>query len=409
MRVAILGAGFLGSCIALELEKRGIRVDLFDREEECITQAGYRNEGKIHLGFVYGADRSFRTADKMVAGGLSFYPLLRSLLGEELDTIPVSAPFIYLIEKTTLLSVNELENYFCCLERKILDRPMIQHPGGVLQRVERLSDRECRGLFPSERILAAYRTPERSVDSRAVALLLRRKLKSSNLITFYPKSELTGVSIQTNGVEIEYTRQGANSKRFYDTVVNALWDGRLALDHQVGLVEKAPWVYRLKHAIFLKTTSETMSPSVTIIQGPYGDVVNFGGGNFYLSWYPICKQGFSANQISPPHWNRNLSQNEAEKLAADTIAYLGEYVPCVKQIGKQGIKQLSVLGGVIYARGQTDVHDPESGLHERDKPAIQSKENYYSIDPGKFTLCPYFANQAARQICSTSTPSLSLC
>ena len=62
MHVAVLGAGFQGTCVALELAQRGVTVDLYDQNDTCITQAGYRNEGKIHLGFVYTKDSTFATA-----------------------------------------------------------------------------------------------------------------------------------------------------------------------------------------------------------------------------------------------------------------------------------------------------------------------------------------------------------
>ncbi|MGH9386974.1 MAG: FAD-dependent oxidoreductase [Vicinamibacterales bacterium] len=45
-RVAVLGAGFQGVCAALELAARGVDVDLYDRRNTCITEAGGHNEGK---------------------------------------------------------------------------------------------------------------------------------------------------------------------------------------------------------------------------------------------------------------------------------------------------------------------------------------------------------------------------
>ena len=59
MRVAVLGAGFLGTGVALELARRGVAVHLYDRNDVCITQAGLRNEGKVHLGFTYAKDGDF--------------------------------------------------------------------------------------------------------------------------------------------------------------------------------------------------------------------------------------------------------------------------------------------------------------------------------------------------------------
>ncbi|MFZ4072156.1 MAG: 3-hydroxyacyl-CoA dehydrogenase NAD-binding domain-containing protein [Caulobacterales bacterium] len=50
MRVAVFGAGLLGVGIALELARRVILIDLYDREDQALTQAGAQNEGEVHLG-----------------------------------------------------------------------------------------------------------------------------------------------------------------------------------------------------------------------------------------------------------------------------------------------------------------------------------------------------------------------
>ena len=53
MPIAVLGAGLQGACIALELARRGHEVDLIDQDVQPLNRASLRNEGKIHLGFVY--------------------------------------------------------------------------------------------------------------------------------------------------------------------------------------------------------------------------------------------------------------------------------------------------------------------------------------------------------------------
>jgi glycine/D-amino acid oxidase-like deaminating enzyme len=96
--VAVLGGGLLGVCTALELARCGLAVDLFDRGEILLSQAATRNEGKIHLGFVY-ANASLRTAQIMVDGALRFWPVLRRHLGDAVATIPVSDPFVYAVAR----------------------------------------------------------------------------------------------------------------------------------------------------------------------------------------------------------------------------------------------------------------------------------------------------------------------
>ncbi len=112
MRVAVLGAGLQGVCVALELAARGVRVDLFDKNADCVTQASAQSEGKIHLGFVYGNDRSRRTALMMVRGALSFAPLLRRWIGSKIDKVPVSSPFQYLVHANSMLTIDEVRAHF---------------------------------------------------------------------------------------------------------------------------------------------------------------------------------------------------------------------------------------------------------------------------------------------------------
>src|SRR3979409_1513488 len=104
-RVAVLGAGIQGTCVAFELAARGHAVDLFDRNGACVTQASAQNEGKIHLGFVYANDPSRRPARMMLRGALSFAPLMRGWLGSDFDRIPLSSPFFYAVNARSLLTV----------------------------------------------------------------------------------------------------------------------------------------------------------------------------------------------------------------------------------------------------------------------------------------------------------------
>ena len=84
MRVAVLGAGLQGASVALELAAHGISCDLYDRENVCLRRASLHNEGKIHLGYVYGNDPSLNSARMMAKGAASFAPLLRRWVGETL-------------------------------------------------------------------------------------------------------------------------------------------------------------------------------------------------------------------------------------------------------------------------------------------------------------------------------------
>jgi len=78
--VAVLGAGIMGSSLALMLARRGSRVTLFEQLAQPFEAASRWNEGKIHLGFLYNADGSMQSAERMLPGGLAFKPLVEELI-----------------------------------------------------------------------------------------------------------------------------------------------------------------------------------------------------------------------------------------------------------------------------------------------------------------------------------------
>lgn len=61
-RIAILGAGIMGSATALFLARRGHLVSLYDAADSPFSAASRWNEGKIHLGYIYSADPSLKSA-----------------------------------------------------------------------------------------------------------------------------------------------------------------------------------------------------------------------------------------------------------------------------------------------------------------------------------------------------------
>jgi hypothetical protein len=112
MRVAVLGAGFQGTCVALELARRGIKVDLYDQNEACLTQAGSRNEGKIHLGFVYAKDGDFETAKLMARGGLAFGRAVQQWVECDMACVGGSQPFDYVVHRDSLVPADQIKFHF---------------------------------------------------------------------------------------------------------------------------------------------------------------------------------------------------------------------------------------------------------------------------------------------------------
>src|SRR4051794_16249475 len=119
-RVAVLGAGMLGTTVALELARRGHTIDLFDRGPVPITMAGLNNEGKLHLGFLYAKDATLHTTKMVASGSIRFFALLRRWIGQDVDRLPISARFLYAVPQDSLLPPGRVHAHFeqvaACLE-----------------------------------------------------------------------------------------------------------------------------------------------------------------------------------------------------------------------------------------------------------------------------------------------------
>jgi len=116
--ILIAGAGLQGSCIALELALRGLPVLLLDQDPQPMNRASLRNEGKIHLGLIYAADPTFKTARLQLTGGLRFRRLLQRWIGEAANQLSYSTPFTYLVARDSVLKPEELAEHYARLEEE---------------------------------------------------------------------------------------------------------------------------------------------------------------------------------------------------------------------------------------------------------------------------------------------------
>src|SRR3989344_2021139 len=117
-KALVLGGGVQGCTVALMLKKHGYQVNIIDQSTDIFNRTSLNQEGKIHLGFVYGLDSSLRTGKKLLLDSLHFssyveYLVERKINWEELK----STSFNYLVPKDSLLSVDAIESYFQKLQK----------------------------------------------------------------------------------------------------------------------------------------------------------------------------------------------------------------------------------------------------------------------------------------------------
>jgi glycine/D-amino acid oxidase-like deaminating enzyme len=394
--VAVLGAGILGSSLSIFLARRGARVTLYDKADEPMAAASRWNEGKIHLGYLYGADPSLRTAAHMLPGGLAFASLVSQLI--EAPVRATTSDDTFLIHRDSVVDADRARAQFEAVSRLVREHP---DAGSYLvdvsdAHVADLSPRELAAVAGDD-IIAGYRVPERSVHTRWLADRLVGAVAAEDRITVRPGSTVVAATPMDGSDGPWEVRCADGGRDAYDVVVNALWSGRLPVDVTARLDPEPPWSHRYRLCVFARTRSELDIPSALVAVGPFGDVKNYDGRDFYLSWYPsgLVAEGEDLELAEP----EPLTGPAREGFIAGVRTGLGAHVPGIARVFDDA-EELVIGGGFVFARGTGSIGDRASSLHTRDRFGVRRRGSYYSVDTGKYSTAPWMAQRLAAEITS---------
>lgn len=392
--IAILGAGIMGCCAALALAERGRRVVLFDRRAAPMLEASLHCEGKLHLGFVYAADPSFRTVRRMQQGAAAFLPVLARWIPRGALERLLSDPFLYAVHRDSQVPAEALAAHFA--------RVAENWSGPASWAAHRPLPRTAReALFDPARIVAAFETGEPAIDTHGVARLLRDAVAAEPRIALRTGFMVEAVEADGRGGQhVRGTEAGAARREGrFAAVLNCLWANRAAVDVASGLAPPGEFLTRFKLGLRTRRVADAPPPpSVTFVLGPFGDIVTWPDGQLFLSWYPAGMIG-TARDLRQGDWQRMRADLDAPAIARATLEGVAELCPSVRAAVDLGDPDLILDGGAIYALGRTDIDDPASRLHERSEVGlVASRGTHHSVDTGKYTLAPWLALSLAERI-----------
>lgn len=403
MKVAVIGSGIQGCGVALELATRGAQVALLERGRRLCDGASRNSEGKLHLGFVYAGDGSLQTARMMARGAATFAPIVRDWLGGRGDALLASAPFHYAVHRDSLHPPELLGERYAAIGAVVREEVPDGAYLGVVDAgaVRRLETGELHPFGPD--VIAAFTTEELAVEPDRLADALVAAVLAHDAITTQTATRVVTIDRHTRTLRIQ-DAEGEREAGPFDQIVNAAWDGRLALDASAGIAPPPRWSFRAKYACRVALRPQAAAlPSTTVALGPFGDVVGYGDGTAYLSWYPVGRIAWS-EELLPPVWPPRIGGEHGAELAAAMADGLRPIVPAAHSAITDA-SEVAVRGGAIYARGNTDVDDPGSELHERYRVGPVSYDGgYHSVDSAKYTVAPLFARELADRITGTRRP-----
>jgi glycine/D-amino acid oxidase-like deaminating enzyme len=399
----VIGAGLTGVTAALELARSGVGVTLIEQDERAMNRASLRNEGKIHLGFVFVHDASLATAKLMIAGACSFRGILARLAGPRIDALRVSRPFVYLVAEDSLLAPDEIERRYHAVEalygRQMRETPDADYLGmNPTKLFSRVPLSAYGSHLRTQGFLGAFDTAEVAIDTQELAEILRAAVAAEPRIRLLVDHAVESVQREAHGFRVNTTSGTQVRQIAARHVINASWENRFKIDRTAGMEHAPGWLHRLKYRVIARVP-ETMrdGPSVTMVVGRYGDVVIRPDATAYFSWYPAGLQGWTAALAPPEAWNGpcrgDVAPGVRAALATALLSGIERWYPGASRSTAQVLD-----AGAIVAYGASDVDDPASGLHDRTRVGVRSSNGYHSVDPGKLTTAPLFGVQAARAV-----------
>jgi hypothetical protein len=375
-----------------------VAVTVFERLAAPVAAASRWNEGKIHLGYLYGADPSLETARRVLPGGLVFGALVSRLIGADLAAHTTGEDDVYLVHRDSVVGAEALAATFAgvdALVREHADAPRYLADASAA-RSRRLTAAELAGMADGREIVAGFTAPERSVDTRWIADRLAAALTAEPRVSLRLGVTVTGAA-PVEGIDGVWRVSGTpDVDERFDLVLNALWDGRLAVDLTAGLAPEGAWSHRYRRCLFVRTARPVATRSAIVGIGPFGDVKNYDGRDLDLSWYPagLVAEGEDVTLAAP------AEPTAAERAAfvAAVRARLEALMPPVAAVFREA-EVVEVGGGFVFAQGRGSIGDPASTLHRRDRFGVRRRGRYVSIDTGKYSTAPWLAARLVDEIC----------
>lgn len=408
MRVAVIGGGLLGSLVALFAAGRGWDVELVDARPAALSAASRANEGKIHLGPVFALGDE-ATQEIMLRGALSFASLVEDAVGERIDWAELSTdPFDYIVMPSSLLDATALaRRYFTMNARleKLAGSLGVKYLGSEIDHVidPEPSKDPTTGL-------PVFATEERAVDPILLCARILSHLSSRPNIIVRVSRRVLSLELSPSGVMVSWQDVGNEpDSGHYDFAVNCAWESQLALQPGPDQGERN---FRVKTAV--RIPSVPGGRTVTLVQGPFGDVVSHRGYT-YASWYPDGRLTNEFGSSPSKHASQllgqvNSSEGEEAHVAQWRLSLINRQLEKLQNLRvlPPGVVQGELVGGVIVGHGPSDIHRLGSRLHSRAEFGADVSGHLITPRNFKLTTAPLAAMRAVEAIDTVIAPTVVL-
>jgi hypothetical protein len=243
MKIAIIGGGFYGCCIAYKLlyQFPKIQISLFEKNLKLLAETAINNQYRLHQGFHY--PRSFKTIKQTNDGFKKFYKEFKKF-------VYFPKKNYYLIHRGSKVS---FVNYTAIYKKFDF-------------KFEKLQIKKIPFLRNSDNYLGAIKVFEGVIKLSKLYDYLKKKLFSNNRINFFLNREILKID-KKNGFIFSKKKDGP-----FDLIINTSFT-----DLNLGLKKKFKVKYELASIVQIENCFDS-DFALTIMDGNY------------ISIYPINKK-----------------------------------------------------------------------------------------------------------------------
>lgn len=252
-KVAVIGAGVFGCCVAMAASKEGYDVTVFERLPDILLGTTDNNTNRVHQGFHYPRDVQTATECR------DNYRRFELEFG---DALLENYPNIYCIASQK--SLTSKEDFIKFIDALGLVYTMTDFKSF------NVDIRECNlGILCQETI----------IDASILRSILRSQLEQTKKITLFCGTEVTTIKKKSHQYELSFLPETVTAQVF-DAVVNCSYANINTLTTQLEHeVREGQYEYTVVPIISL----EIPPTSITVMDGPFMTLFPYGKtGNFLL-------------------------------------------------------------------------------------------------------------------------------
>lgn len=246
--IIIIGGGFYGCSIAIELRKHGKTVALLEKESDIMQRASYTNQARIHQGYHY--PRSILTA---VRSKINF----DKFINEFSDCVYSDFDKYYALGKISSKVNADQFRVFC----HRIGAPLKEAPKAI------------RSLFNANLIEKVFKVREFAFDAIKLKKIMRNLLNQEK-VDISLNCHVLNVSQSGELLKINFSNIGNENTLHAKYVLNCTYSGINQINKASGL-QVIPLKHELTEMALVEMPEELNHTGFTIMDGPFFSIMPF--------------------------------------------------------------------------------------------------------------------------------------